>query len=247
MNKRNLKWITWGVVALTVLIVAGMLMNTLHRPGQITLPDPNASANQTDSSTELEDNGLTVVQIQPETVQTAIATLSRPEVYQRTVTVEQFWEGGSGMYEIAVTVCGPWTRTDRTMPDRRVRHTITGAETAYIWYNNERTIYTAPVGDVSADQEQGIPTYEEILDLPVESIKTADYRSISDVNCIYVEAEDGEYLLRYWVSVDTGLLAAAEKLLEDATVYRMGSLLVNQAEPAVEDFTLPDGTVLTAS
>jgi len=244
VDKRNLKWITWGVVALTVLIVVGMLMNTLHRPGQITLPDPNASSDQTMNSTEMENDGLTVVQIAPETVQTAIATLSRPGVYQRTVTVEQFWEGGSGRYEIAVTVCEPWTRTDRTMPDGRVRHTMTGAETAYIWYNNERTIYTAPVGDVPADQEQGIPTYEEILDLPVDSIKSADYRSISDVNCIYVEAEDGEYLLRYWVGVDTGLLVAAEKLLEDATVYRMGSLLVNQAEPVVGDFTLPDGTVL---
>ena len=246
MDRRKLKWITWSVVALTVLIVVGMLMNTLHRPGKITLPDPNASESESAGSAVLEGGALTVVDIHPETVQTAIETLVRPSVYRRTVTVEQFWEGGSGKYEIAVTVCEPWTRTDRTMPDGRVRHTVTGTDQVYIWYNNERTVYSAPVGNISADQEQGIPTYEEILDLPLEAITFADYRSISEVNCIYVEAEEDDYLLRYWVSVDTGLLVAAEKLLGEETIYRMGSLTVDQTESAPEEFTLPDGTVLIA-
>ena len=244
MDKRNLKWITWGAVILTVLIVAAMLMDTLRRPGQITLPDPDAVENQTTGDAVTEGNALSVVEVRPDTVQAAIATLSRPEVYRRTVTVEQFWEGGSGKYEIAVTVNAPWTRTDRTMPDGRVRHTITGSDTVYIWYNNERAVYMAPVGDVSADMEQSIPTYEDVLDLPVEEITLADYRTISEVNCIYVEAQQGGYLLRYWVSVDTGLLVAAEKLAEGETVYRMGSLTMDQTEPALEEFTLPDGTIL---
>jgi len=244
VDKRSLKWITWGVVVLAVLIIVGMLVDTMHRPGQITLPDPDAVTDQTESDASGTGGALNVVEIKPETVQTAIATLSRPEIYRRTVTVEQFWSGGSGKYEVAVNVCAPWTRTDRTMPDGRVRHTITGEDTVYIWYNNERTTFSAPVGDVSADAEQGIPTYEEILQLPVENIVTADYRSISEVRCIYVEAQEGEYLLRYWVSVDTGLLVAAEKLLEGETIYRMGSLTIEQTEPAAEEFTLPDGTVL---
>jgi len=97
---------------------------------------------------------------------------------------------------------------------------------------------------VSADMEQSIPTYEDVLDLSVEDITLADYRTISEVNCIYVEVQQGEYLLRYWVSVDTGLLVAAEKLAEDETVYRMGSLIIDQTEPTLEEFTLPDGTIL---
>lgn len=246
MDKRNLKWITWGAVILTVLIVAAMLMDTLHRPGQITLPAPDVADNQTSGDSVTEGSALSVVEVKPETVQAAIATLARPDVYRRTMTVEQFWEGGSGKYEIAVTVRNPWTRTDRTMPDGRVRHTITGDDRVYIWYNNERSVYMAPVGDVSADQEQGVPAYEEILNLPVDSITLADYRSISEVNCIYVEAVEGAYQLRYWVSVDTGLLVAAEKLQEEETVYRMGSLTLDQTEPGIEEFTLPDGTILTA-
>lgn len=244
MDKRSLKWTTWGVVVLAILMISGMVVNTMHRPGQIILPDPDLSEEQTSDDSAAEHSALSVVEIRPETVQTAIATLTRPEVYRRTVTVEQFWSGGSGKYEVAVNVCAPWTRTDRVMPDGRVRHTITGADTVYIWYNNERSTYASPVGNVSADEEQGIPTYEEILQLPLESIVMADYRSISDVRCIYVEAEEDGFLLRYWVSVDSGLLVAAERLLDGEAVYRMGSLTMEQTEPAAEEFTLPDGTAL---
>lgn len=246
MDKRNLKRITWGIVTVTVLIVMVMLMNTLHRPGKITLPDPEISAGDSANDAMTDDSALTVVEIRPDTVQAAIATLARPEHYRRTVTVEQFWEGGSGKYDVSVIVSEPWTRTDRTMPDGRVRHTVTGAENVHIWYNNERTVYTAPVGSIAADREQGAPTYEEILFLSVEDILQADYRTISEINCIYVEAAgaDPGKLLRYWVSVDTGLLVAAEKLEGEETVYRMGSLTVDQTEPTAEDFILPDGTVL---
>ena len=72
------------------------------------------------------------------------------------------------------------------------------------------------------------PTYESILDLPVEDIAAADYRSVSDVNCIYVETvQDPEgYTQRYWVSVETGLLVASERLLEEETIYRMAFFLL---------------------
>lgn len=243
MERRRLSRITWIFVALTGLVAAVMLAGTLRRPGTITLPDPNTAAEQSPGDSA-SGGALTVVEVTPQTVQAAVETLERPRSYRRTVTVEQLWSGGSGSYETAVAVSGPWTRTDRTMPDGRVRHTITGEERVYIWYNAEAAVYTAPVGEITADHEQPIPTYEEILALETESILAADYREASGVDCIYVEAEEGEYVLRYWVSVDTGLLAAAEKLLDGEAVYRMASLSVDQAEPSAADFTLPDGTVL---
>jgi len=245
LDKRDLNWITWGFVVVTVLIVALMLMNTLHRPGEITLPDTSVPSDQ---STENPDNAgaLTVITITPDTVQTAIATLARPDDYRREITVEQFWDGGSGTYELTAAVSRPWTRTDRTMPDGQIRHTITGEDTAYIWYNNESDVYTAPMGDFSADGDQYIPTYENVLELPKESIVVADFRLISGVNCIYVETAPDQlgYVLRYWVSVDSGLLVAAEKLVENETVYRMVSLDLDQSGVTAEEFTLPNGTVL---
>lgn len=242
MDKRNLNWITWSFIVGTVIVVVMMLMNTLQRPKHIVLPDTAITSDQITEDPGTDGNALAVVEIAPETVQSAIATLSRPEAYRRTVTVEQFWSSGSGSYETTVTVSGSWTRMDRTMPDGRVRHSIIGPEEACVWYNNETEIYRSAVGAVSADNEQFIPTYENILDLSVETISTADYRVLSDIRCIYVEAAEEDVQLRYWVSVDTGLLVAAEKLLDGERVYRMEALTVDQTEPAATEFTLPDGT-----
>ena len=244
MEKRKLKWLTWGIVAFMVLAVGVILSGTLRRTSHITLPEAESSAGQDSERPDSADDTLTVIEVVPSTVQAAIETLARPESYRRTVTVEQFWSGGSGSYEVKTAVSGPWTRIDRTMPDGRVRHTATGPETVYVWYNNEKNVYSGPVGGISADAEQSIPTYEDILDLPVEQIVAADYRMISDVCCIYVEtAEDPSgYVLRYWVSVDTGLLAAAEKLQEGSTVYRMAALTADQSELPQDTFLLPDGT-----
>ena len=186
MDKRKLNRITWAFVAVTVLTVALMLTGSLRRTSRITLPSSTtASDTQPEDSTGSGDMP-TVVTVTPETVQTAIETLDRPEAYRRTVTVEQFWGSGSGTYAVTVTVRGGWTRTDRTLPDGRVRHAATNGETTYIWYNSQNPVYTTSAGGVSADNEQTIPTYEDVLNLPVEEIVEADYRTISEVNCIYV-------------------------------------------------------------
>ena len=244
MDKKHMNWVTWSFVILTVLVVGMMLMNTMRRPSDITLPDTTVKTDQITNESEQDNNALTVVEISPDTVQSAIATLSRPESYKRTVTLEQFWGNTSGSYEITATVSGSWTRTDRTMPDGRIRHCISSPESVYIWYNNEQEIYTGLPGEITADHEQSIPTYEEILDLPLEEITTADYRCVSDVNCIYVEASDSLKTLRYWVSVETGLLVAAEKLVNQETVYRMGALTVELTETSPAEFTLPTGEQL---
>lgn len=240
MERRTLKRITWSFAVLLTVVIAMMVAGTLRRPGSITLPDPNTAPDQ--SGGELDSGALTVVEVTPETVREAVATLARPATYRRTVTVEQFWRGGNASYEASVAVSGPWTRTDRAMPDGRVRHVITGPESVYIWYNNEDKVYTGAVGEITADHEQPIPTYERVLQL--EEILAADYREASGVTCIYVEAQEAQYVTRYWISVETGLLTAAEKLLDGETVYRMASLSLSQAEVTAEDFTLPGGQAL---
>ena len=107
-------------------------------------------------------------------------------------------------------------------------------------------MFTGPAGEISPDAEQTIPTYEDVLALAPEQIAQADYRMVSDVRCIYVETaeDDWGYVQRYWVSVDTGLLAVAERLQDGETVYRMAALTVDETAPDVKTFTLPDGTAL---
>ena len=228
MEKRKLNRITAGFIVLVVMVLILMFSNSLRRSSHITLPEEGSSPGQTEDDTNASGgDALTVIAVTPETVQTAIETLTRPRQYSRVIRVEQLWDGGSGSFETTVTVSGRWTRTDRSLSDGQVRHTITA-------------------GDITPDDEQAIPTYETILDLPVEDIAAADYRSVSDVNCIYVETvQDPEgYTQRYWVSVETGLLVASERLLEGETIYRMASLTADLSTPSTDRFILPDGTVL---
>ena len=244
MKNKRIRLISAAFVVLVVLVVALMFANTLQRPASIQLPEESTAPGETAGDASAEDERLTVVSVTPETVQAAIATLSRPEVYRRQLSVQQFWSGGDGTVETTVTVKAPWTRAGRTLADGRVRHTLTDGETTYIWYDRETAVYTAPAGDITADVEQSIPTDEDILDLPAARIAAADYQVISGVNCIYVEttADDAGYVLRYWVSLDSGLLVAAEKLLEEETVYRMWQTSEEFSPVIDREFTLPDGT-----
>ncbi len=249
MDKRKLNWITWAVLAATIILAALMLGGSLNRTAHITLPpstlpkDPAAENGGGDAGT-----ALTVVEITPETVQSAVASLSRPEDYGRNVTIEYLWPGGSGKHELYTIVRGPWTRVDRGLPDGSTRISVTNGEETYIWYGygEGAEVYSAPAGNISADDEQSIPTYEDILTLPPEDIVQADYRPLEALTCIYVEtaADEAGYSLRYWVSVESGLLVQAEKLLGEDVVYRMTSLYVDETRYDASRFTLPGGRVL---
>lgn len=245
MDGRGRKAVTWGLVGLTGLIVVLMLGINLRRSSRVVLPSaPDSGA---DALTPLPGGEeVTVVGITPDNVQAAVATLKRPEQYRRSVTVEYLWPGGSATAELTVWALSGWTRVDRTMPDGQVRHSVTDGQTTYIWYNQEKTVYTAPAGDVTADNEQLLPTYEAVLALPPEDIAQADYRMISNVECIYIETvPDGSgRIRRYWISAQTGLLAVAEQLEDGQAVYRMAALTVDAAAVEASDFALPNGQTL---
>lgn len=243
MKKRKVNIVTVGFAVLILLVVALLLRNSLRRSSHIVLPERTETV-ETDPGTQSSgQESLEVVQVTPSTVQTAIATLTRPESYCRSMTVERFWDGGSAETTIFVTVSGEWTRADGTEAGGQVRHVLTDGKTTYIWYGDDEDYYTGTAGDITPDDEQSIPTYEDILQLPADQIIAADYRQLSDVDCIYVETkpdEDG-FALRYWINVDTGLLAGAERLENGETVYRMMSLSLADSMPSTVDFTLPDG------
>lgn len=246
MNNRRFNAISGGFLVLIVLIVVLMMANGLRRTSHITLPDPSASAAPSDSGAQSAEDAVIRVEVRPDTVQAAVETLARPASYIRVLTVERLWSGGSGTSQVTVTVDRGMTRTDVQSAAGQVRHAITDGTTTYIWYDDERTWYTGPAGDISADEEQSIPTYEDILSLTAEQIAAADYRVFDEAPCIYVETgeDDVGCVLRYWVSVDSGLLIGAEKLQNGTAIYRMAAQPVAENLPTEEAFTLPDGTAL---
>ena len=230
-------------VLLVLLVVAFMVRGSLREPEKIVLP-PEPSTTEPSGPT-VDNEAVDRVEVRPDTVQSAIEVLARPRVYTRTITVERYWSGGSGVSVITAAAADGWLRLDVTETDGQTRHVITGDDAVYIWYGSSRKVYSG-ASALTQDAEQGILTYEDILALPPERIAAADYRALEGVNCIYVETEPDEagYVERYWVSVSSGLLAAAERECDGAVVYRMAALTVSYDGVDAEDFTLPDGTVL---
>ena len=132
---------------------------------------------------------------------------------------------------------------DLELPQEHTRHSLTNGETTWLWYDEETEVLRLPAGGVTADNEQNIPTYEDVLALPPETVTAADYREFGGTPCLYAETAAGDgYLRRWWISVETGLLTAAEVLYEEETVYWMETL--GERVPVENAFVLPDGTEL---
>lgn len=223
---------------------------------EIVLPtpissDPNGGEEGPDASGLVQS-----VRVTPETVQNVIATLERPENYARTVTVELSTGGDrSGIYTASVLVDGAWTSVwlDHDFQPMGQQRTIvycdpeTGEGTLYRWYGSGGEVVSWPAKRGEEDLAQHIPTYEDVLELDPEDITDAGFVIRDSVPCIYVEVEVValDYLERYWVSTENGLLVAAETSNNGVAVIRMRSTEAEVLQTADEDrFTLPDGTVL---
>lgn len=127
--KRTQKLVTWSIVILVVLVVLLMLMSNLRRSSRVVLPDTSTSAGDSAEQTS-GGSAIQVVEVTPETVQAAIATLHRPEAYSRSVTVEYLWNGGSSTSEITVSASG------RLEPDGSHAAGRTDAPCHYQWGNH---------------------------------------------------------------------------------------------------------------
>ena len=246
MKKRRVSPIGVAFVALVLLVLLFVVRGALHRPARIVLPQETESGESSDES--LDDSSAGRVSVRPDTVQSAIATLERPACYTRSITIERYYTGGSGVDRSTVSVDGVWMRADTEAASGEQSHTITNGEKTWVWYGSGKE-YFEGAASFTPDEEQGIPTYEDILRLDAKRIAVADYRLLDTLDCIYVEtaADAGGYVERYWVSVSNGLLCAAEKLNGEDVVYRMAGMTVDTTAPGADTFILPDGTVLHES
>mgnify|MGYP005767849601 FL=1 len=247
MERRNRNIL---VVLIGIVITVAMLSSFglgLFSPdtAKIQLPTPAASQSQE----PVEEEEYVRVEITTETVQYVVEhTLTRPESYGRSVTIEDFWgDGQSGVTHATVWVDDGWTHTTATLPGGTVRHSIVGDDQFWLWYEGNSRVLTGAADEDSADLEgQRIPTYEDVLKLKQSDIADAGYEDKEGVSCIFVETvpDSQGYVERYWISTDSGLLSCAETRLEGQLIYRMSAFSVDRPVPENASFVLPDGTVL---
>lgn len=251
MSSKRIRLIAvFGLVfVVAVVLISYISSGTMRSPVEIALPPAETGSDADDTPTPQAQ--LDFIEISPETVQHAIATLERPEEYFRKLTIESFFAGGSAVYNIDAAVSGGVTALVSSAGGV-VKNIIVAEDSQYIWYPGKSgDVYTSALsgdGDSAriADEFQMIVTYEDILDLPTEDIIAAEYTEYGGERCIYIEYTGGRlgYRTLFYVSLDCGLLLGAERLDGDDIVYKMSASDFVAGAPLSSYFTLPDGTVI---
>ena len=245
MGKHRFNVAAVGFIILIVLVVVFLMSGSLRRTSHVTLPDITQQSAASPDSSQYGEDAVNKIEITSETVQSAIATLARPDSYIQILVVEWLWENTSVLSKFSVFVYDDLTRIDSVRTDDRTRHVVTDGVRTAVWYDDDASYYIGNAGDVSADQEQSIPTYEDILQMDRLQIAKADYRIFSEESCIFVETVPDEYgiVQRYWVSVSSGLLVGAERMENGVTFYRVALQQASTENVLSEQlFLLPDGT-----
>ena len=238
------------IVIVLVALIVGAMFTSFGR-GLFALNTPEVVLPGAGGSGSLPDPGgdplFQQVEVTTQTVTGVVATLARPSSYYRELTVETFWEGGGSSSQVQVWVDGGFSHIRQTTPSGVLRHDLVGEGTLYYWYEGDTHYQAAPADGLSSDLAQHIPTYETVLELDPSHIISAGYERKGDLPCVYVEVrpQGGHTLERYWVSVDNGLLVAAELEEDGQVVYQMSAWTPVQSPcPAGAQFTLPGGEVL---
>lgn len=236
------------LIALVVVLAvfSSFLLSFLsaHTP-HITLPTPGT---QPPPSTSGSAPAVQTLEVTPLTVQSVIATLDRANSYYRQLSIQTFWDGGSGTTTVQTWTDDGYTQVRAVLPSGQVRYSIhTPDDTLYYWYAGSSTVLTAPAGSLSEDLAQRIPTYEDVLTLDSGRIYDAGYVNYEGHPCIYVETLGSaqDHTERYWIEVDSGLLVAAQTLDAGQVIYSVKATSAIQTPcPANASFRLPNGTVL---
>lgn len=242
------------ISALSVFLIAAALSAMLffsfsgHDNGRtVLLPEISHAAEVAASN---EPDALNHVEVTTDTLQAVVATLSRPDIYSRSVVVEMFWGGGHAVFNIDVSVIGNMTALKVSPSVGIEKRIIVTSDTLYIWYSGDRTSYTRSLDDSGAaykdaDEWQMLVSYEDLLRIDSSDILEAGYMEYGGEYCVYGDCRTPEfgYVRRYYIPTSLGLVTGVEEYDEKGSiVYSMtaGHCVVGEVDTSA--FFLPDGT-----
>ncbi len=237
MSRRSrLMIIALLVLTAAVIVYALFFMGREVETSHVSLPTPG----QTDGAQQSGPPGDKELELTAENVCAVLAELDRAESYSCTVTVEDFWPGGSSEQELQVWVSSGRTRI-RGELGGGTRNLLLSGGTLYVWYDSVSGVAELPYGGASDAWLRSI-TYEDVLSLPEGSVTGAGYEQYGGTECIMCLYTDPLSALenRLYVSASTGLLMGAESRDGSSLVYRMSVSGLQLAEPDGALFDPPD-------
>lgn len=241
MNKK----LVYGLIGLALVVVAVLLVvrlrgSTVDIP-PISVPSPSAEGGSSGNQ------GANFLNVDTDTVQELVKSLSRADSYNLGYEQISYYTGGESSAAINIFKSGDKLLINRTQKNINKNILIADGEIS-IWYGESKPVFSALLDDYNysaADGYASLITYEELLKADPRDILDAGYEVVQDMGCIYVEYRssgeysDRSYTNRLYISVDTGLLTAAEVLEDNVKVYSLQLHISNMTTPSEAVFELP--------
>ncbi len=241
---RAREWLLYLLAALGILALAflSLRLGWFDRETvPVRLPETTATLPAGEDSPGA--GSLVSVSVTPETVQAVVATLARPDSYSRQLRVESRWQGGSQAWLVDTWQKGSSSRIRLRQEDGKgpEKNILTRDGELFIWYEDPEEVFRRVSDELSSeDALQMIPTYEDVLTLEPEQITAAGYVLHGGAWRIMVAAreEPSGYSTVYYISIETGLLEAAERRDVDTVIYSMTAQPSDLAAPEDVFFAL---------
>ncbi len=242
---RAREWLLYLLAALGILALAFLSLRLGwfdRETAPVRLPETTATLPAGEDPPGA--GSLVSVSVTPETVQAVVATLARPDSYSRQLRVESRWQGGSRAWLVDTWQKGASSRIrlrpeDGEGPEKNI---LSRDGELFIWYEDPSEAFRRKTDELSSDDAlQMIPTYEDVLDLEPERITAAGYVLHGGVWRIMAAAreEPSGYVTVYYISIETGLLEAAERRDGETVVYSMTAQPSDLAAPEDAVFSIP--------
>lgn len=257
MNNNKITLIAIGGALLVVVFVLASLF-IAGKGGDtpaVLLPqddDPGTMSSNPSGQDGGQENNYPLVEVNAGNVKTVIETLSRPDSYYSRVEVCRYWSDGSSQTEAEIWRDGSRSRIVIISGEDDTKNIIITEEDIYIWYADDAYCYSAKTADLGslsglADDYLMIPTYEDILSIADEFLISAEYTEHEEydgIDCILVRTTNDllGYETYYWISLESGLLIAADAYEYGELAYSMRQTQYAYISPDPGNFVLPDGT-----
>lgn len=236
------KRIIYGCVALVIIVAIVILIKAFGSSDDshvIDIPSPVVESGEIVGKDEINR-----VEVSAETVKAVLETLARAENFSRNYKIKTLWDGGESESSLSYWQKGSNIRI-RITQNKSVRNILVLGNELYVWYDGSSGIFKSKLAESSVSREldkfAGLVTYEDIMEAPQEDILSASYDMHSGQPCIVADYKSGElnYVNRIFVSIDSGLLLAAEKYDGDTLVYSMEFVSIDLSTPPNDVFAIP--------
>ena len=247
----------WAVSAAVIIVVIFLiLMFATQKPAtkQESIVLPPVQEEQTENSISPSDTPEhnaenQYFEVNNENVLMALQSLNRPAAYHQTYSVTVGSDDQRAVHTVDFWMNGPYIHAEIS-DDQNIRSIISDGNTAYLWYQHDKTYISVSLTDgLAVEDLMGLPDFDAYLQLQQTDVIDSGYLVLEDpaVQCIYVCTQDEiSGTSRYWVNLENGLLYQSDALENSNQIYTIKQTVFE--ELAMEDesfqdrFQLPDGT-----